>query len=140
MNGLPHFAKFARSLALGVTAGGVAIAACSGSTASTDTGNGAATTTTTASSGNETPPPAETTAADAGPSASVERPVDAPVAPVAQGNACATVGATSRAVASRPGTESMCECVAGAAGSATWSCSDLPMRVMGPLPPPELSA
>ncbi len=136
MNDLPHFAKFARALALGVTAGGVAIAACSGSSASSDTGS-ATTTTTTASSGNETPPPAETTAADAGTSASAERPADAPVA---QGNACTTVGATSRGVASQPGTQSMCECTAGAAGSATWSCSELPMRVMGPLPPPELSA
>jgi hypothetical protein len=136
MNDLPHFAKFARALALGVTAGGIAIAACSGSTASPDTGGGA-TTTTTGSSGNETPPPAETNAADAGPSASAERPADAPVA---QGNACATVGARSRGAASQPGTESMCECVAGAASSATWSCSELPVRVMGPLPPPELSA
>jgi hypothetical protein len=137
MNDLPHFAKFARALALGVTAGGVAIAACSGSSASSDTGSATTTTTTTASSGNEAPPPVDTSAADAGSSASAERPADAPVA---QGNACTTVGATSRGVASQPGTQSMCECTAGAAGSATWSCSELPVRVMGPLPPPELSA
>ncbi|MFO0559838.1 MAG: hypothetical protein U0269_17595 [Polyangiales bacterium] len=125
MNELPHFARFARALALGAVAGSLAIAACSSSSTNDSTSN--STTTTSASSGNEQP--ATTDAGSTAPSQ--------PTAPLAN-SACTTVGETRANPDER---WSFCECSATSdGGSPTWLCGPPSMPISGPLLPPELHA
>ncbi|MFO0559837.1 MAG: hypothetical protein U0269_17590 [Polyangiales bacterium] len=116
-----HVIRFVRALAVGVTAGSIAVAACSTSSTSAESNSNGS------SSGNESSaqrPDAGTTASSAGEYATPNDP-------------CAMVGQVA-STASRP--PLLCTCTARDAGSPTWDCNSMGEIVVGPLPPPDMPA
>ena len=125
MNELPHFARFARALAVGITAGSIAVAACS--TASSESSNSNTNNTGNSSSGNES-----TSQSNDGGVASLP-----PGEHAIPNDPCAVVGQFGTSPSRPP---LMCTCTARDAGAPTWECNSGGEVVTGPLPPPDMPA
>ncbi len=138
----PHHLRFTRSLALGAAFSLLATACESNretnfsqANQSANSGNAAATDSDVASV-----TAATTSADDAGSTSGSSAQNTASAAqPPHSGNTCATLGQHVQSVTGA-GDREVCRCADQGGGSLRWTCFAEPMRVMGPLPPPELTA